>query len=66
MAAESHRNMEGKIIPLHTSIKRGALENEKKIESKKETPMAATLKAEPKKEALKETKLKKELQKEKK
>ncbi len=43
-----------------------SLENEKKIESKKETPVAAAPKAEPKKEALKETTLKKELKKEKK
>ena len=55
-----------KIIPEDVENKDIPLENEKKIESKKETPMAATLKAEPKKEALKETKLKKELQKEKK
>ena len=55
-----------KIIPEDVENKDIPLENEKKIESKKETPMVATLKAEPKKEALKETKLKKELQKEKK
>jgi len=55
-----------KIITEDVENKDIPLENEKKIESKKETPMAATLKAEPKKEALKETKLKKELQKEKK
>ena len=55
-----------KIITEDVENKDIPLENEKKIESKKETPMVATLKAEPKKEALKETKLKKELQKEKK
>ena len=54
------------IAPEEVENKDIPLENEKKIEPKKEAPMAATPKAEPKKEALKKTQLKKELQKEKK
>ena len=55
-----------KIIPEDVENKDIPLENEKKIEPKKEAPMAATPEAEPKKEVLKKAKLKKELQKEKK
>tara|TARA_B100000029_G_scaffold252826_1_gene249766 strand:+ start:678 stop:1229 length:552 start_codon:yes stop_codon:yes gene_type:complete len=54
------------IAPEEVENKDIPLENEKKIEPKKEAPMAATPKTEPKKEALKKTQLKKELQKEKK